>query len=86
MIVPYETFPAGTDATPLFKAVPGDTCQSPHLGYVLSGCVGIKRTGGDEVLRAGDAYHLEPGHIPVFEDDTGILEFNHMVEYQKTRG
>jgi hypothetical protein len=84
MIVSYETFPAGTDATPLFKGLPGDMCQSAHWGYVLRGCVRIKRTGGDEVLRAGDAYYLEPGHIPMFEEDTEILEFSPKVEYQKT--
>ncbi len=30
MIVSYETFPKGVDATPLFKGLPGDMCQSPH--------------------------------------------------------
>ena len=34
MIVSYETFPKGVDATPLFKGLPDDMCQSPHWGYL----------------------------------------------------
>lgn len=73
MIVSYETFPKGTDATPLFKGLPGDSCQSPHWGYIFKGRVRVKRPGGDEVLQAGDVYYLEPGHVPVFEEDTEVL-------------
>ena len=42
MIVSYETFPKGTDATPLFKGLPGDLCQAPHWGHILKGRVRIK--------------------------------------------
>ena len=44
----------------------------------------MKRAGGDEVLQAGDVYYLEPGHVPVFEEDTEVLEFSSKEEYQKT--
>ncbi len=84
MIVSYETFPRGTDATPLFRGLPGDMCQSPHWGYVISGRVRIRRPGGEDLLRAGDVYYLEPGHVPVFEEDTEILEFSPKREYQRT--
>jgi hypothetical protein len=84
MIVSYETFPKGVDATPLFKGLPGDMCQSPHWGYILKGRVRVNRSGGDEVLQAGDVYYLEPGHVPVFEEDSEILEFSPKAEYQKT--
>jgi hypothetical protein len=84
MIVSYETFPKGVDATPLFKGLPGDMCQSPHWGYILRGRMRVKRSDGDEVLQTGDVYYLEPGHVPVFEQDTEILEFSPKAEYQKT--
>jgi hypothetical protein len=85
MIVSYETFPAGIDATPLFKGLPDDMCQSPHWGYIVKGRVRIKHTAGeDEVLQTGDVYYLGPGHIPVFEEDTEILEFSPTADYQKT--
>jgi hypothetical protein len=84
MIVSYETFPKGVDATPLFKGLPDDMCQSPHWGYLLTGRVRIKRRDGDFVLKTGDVYYLEPGHVPVFEEDTEILEFSPKKEYQMT--
>ena len=84
MIVSYETFPKGVDATPLFKGLPGDSSQSPHWGYILKGLVRVKQPGGDELLRAGDVYHLAPGHVPVFEEDTEILEFSPATEYRVT--
>jgi hypothetical protein len=85
MIVSYETFPAGVDATPLFKGLPDDMCQSPHWGYLLKGRVRVKRAGGgEEVIEAGDVYYLEPGHIPVFEEDSEVLEFSSKAEYEET--
>ena len=84
MIVSYETFPKGVDATLLFKGLPGDMCQSPHWGYIFKGRVRVKCSSGDEVLHAGDVYYLEPGHVPVFEEDTEVLEFSSKAEYQKT--
>jgi hypothetical protein len=84
MIVSYESFPKGVDAAPLFKGLPGDMCQSSHWGYILNGRMRVKRPSGDEVLRAGDVYYLEPGHIPVFEEDTEILEFSPKAEYERT--
>jgi hypothetical protein len=80
----YESFPKGVDAAPLFKGLPGDMCQSSHWGYILKGRMRVKRASGDEVLRAGDVYYLEPGHVPVFEEDTEILEFSPKAEYERT--
>jgi hypothetical protein len=85
MIVSYETFPKGIDAAPLFKGLPGDMCQSPHWGYIFKGTVRVRLSSGDELLlRAGDVYYLEPGHVPVFEEDTEVLEFSSKAEYEKT--
>jgi hypothetical protein len=84
MIVSYETFPKGVDAAPLFEGLPEDSCQSPHWGYILKGLVRVTRPDGDELLRAGDVYHLAPGHVPVFEEDTEILEFSPATEYRET--
>jgi hypothetical protein len=84
MIVSYETFPKGVDATPLFKGLPGDMCQSPHWGYILKGRVRIRTVDGDVVLKTGEVYYLEPGHVPVYEEDTEVLEFSPRKEYQQT--
>ena len=67
--------PAGTDFGPLLKGLPGDLCQGPHWGYVLTGRLRIRYANGDEeVLRAGDFYHMPPGHTGVAEEDTEFLE------------
>ena len=84
MIVSYETFPRGIDATPLFKGLPEDMCQSPHWGYLLKGRMRVKRAGEDEIVQAGDVYYLEPGHVPVFEEPSEILEFSPKSAYQQT--
>lgn len=84
MIVSNERFPRGVDATPLFKGLPDDMCQSPHWGHVLRGRVRIKTSKGELVLTTGDVYYLEPGHVPVYEEDTEVLEFSPRKEYQAT--
>jgi hypothetical protein len=84
MIVSNETFPKGLDATPLFKGLPDDMCQSPHWGQILRGRVRIKTPRGEFVLKTGDVYYLEPGHVPVYEEDTEVLEFSPRNEYQMT--
>ena len=40
-----------------------DSCQTPHLGYVISGRLHVVHTDGTELdLGPGDAYRVEPGH------------------------
>jgi len=71
-------------ATPLFKGLPDDRCQSPHWGYVKRGQVTFRFADRDEVYVAGDAYYAPPGHIPVIEADTEVVEFSPTGEYAKT--
>lgn len=43
--------------------VGGDSCQTRHLGVVLSGKMHIVHTDGTEGdIGAGEAYAIEPGH------------------------
>ena len=84
MNVAIENFPAGLDTAPLFKGLPDDRCQCPHWGYMLRGRMRIRYPDREEVIEAGDAYYMEPGHLPLFEEDTEVIEFSSKVEYQKT--
>ena len=84
MNVALETLPGGTDTAPLFKGLPDDRCQCPHWGYVLKGRMRIRYPDREEVIEAGDAYYMEPGHLPLFEEDTEVIEFSPKGEYQKT--
>jgi hypothetical protein len=82
--VGFEHFRESADATPLFKGLPDDRCQSPHWGYVVRGRVTFRYADRDEVYETGDAYFAPPGHVPVIDAGTEIVEFSPTGEYQKT--
>ena len=82
--VGFEHFREDADATPLFKGLPDDRCQSPHWGYVLRGTVTFRYPDRDEVYATGDAYYAPPGHIPLITAGTEIVEFSPTAEYGRT--
>ena len=72
------------DATPVFRGLPDDRCQSPHWGYVFRGKLTFRYVDHDEVYEAGDAYYAPPGHVPVVEAGTEGVEFSTAAEYHQT--
>jgi len=75
--------PAGVDFTPLFKGLPGDLCQCPHWGYVLTGSIRLRYADGSEELSsAGDVYYWRGGHTGWTEDGVAFLEFSPTAEIQ----
>jgi hypothetical protein len=82
--VSFSTFYEGGDATPFFKGLPDDRCQSAHWGYIFKGKVTFRYPDHEEVYEAGDAYYAPPGHIPVVEAGTEGVEFSSAAEYQQT--
>ena len=82
--VGFETFREHADATPLFHGLPDDRCQSPHWGYVISGRVTFEYADRAEIYPAGTAYYAPPGHVPVIEAGTEIVEFSPTGEYERT--
>ena len=48
-----------TDIKPIAKT---ETCQVPHMGYMLSGSIAIAFGDKVEVIHAGETYSIEPGH------------------------
>jgi hypothetical protein len=83
-IVDFATFHEAGDATPLFKGLPEDRCQAAHWGYVFKGQITFKYADREEVYEAGDAYYAPPGHIPVVEAGTEVVEFSPALEYSQT--
>ena len=69
---------------PMFKGLPDDRCQCPHWGYLIKGRVRIKYRDHEEVINAGEVYYLPPGHTPVAEEDSEMVEFSPKSEYRKT--
>jgi hypothetical protein len=84
MNVALETLPGGTDTAPLFKGLPENRCQCPHWGYILKGRIRVLYPDREEVLEAGNAYYMEPGHLPFIEEDAEVVEFSPKGEYQET--
>ncbi len=82
--VAFETIAGGLDATEPFSVLPDGRCQCPHWGYVIKGRLRIKYADREETISAGEAYYMEPGHIPVIEEDAELIEFSPLGEYQKT--
>jgi hypothetical protein len=73
--VAFERFKAGADTRPLFRDLPGGACQAEHWGYLTKGRFRVFTAAGEEVVRAGDAYHLPPGHNILIEEDSELVEF-----------
>jgi hypothetical protein len=82
--VVFVTLKAGTDATPLLKGLPGDKCQCPHWGYMLTGAIHVRYTNGEEeVCRAGEVFYWPAGHTVWVEEDTSFIEFSPSKELKK---
>ena len=82
--VEFTSFREDADATPFFKGLPDDRCQSPHWGYVLTGELTFSYADREETYTAGDAYYGSPGHIPRVRAGTEIVEFSPTAEYRRT--
>jgi hypothetical protein len=71
----FVSFRQEIDGAPLLKGMPDDKCQCPHWGYVLKGRVTYRFADRDEVCEAGDAFYLPPGHVPMADAGTEIVQF-----------
>ena len=84
LVVSFETVPAGTDSAPLFKGLPGESCRCPHWGYMLKGKMIVRYDDGEETITAGQAYYMPPGHVPLFVEETEVVEFSPRKEKEAT--
>ena len=68
-----------------FRGLPGDRCQCDHWGYLIAGSFRVTyRDADDEVVQAGEAYHLRPGHFVQTLEPTELIEFSPVHEHDKT--
>jgi hypothetical protein len=82
--VGHETYETAFDIGSLLQGLPDDLCQCPHWGFVIRGRMRVRYPDREETLEAGDVYYLPPGHAPVMEAGTEILEFSPQEPYQQT--
>src|SRR3984885_12664921 len=74
--VNFVSFGVDIDGTPLVRGLPGDRCPCPHWGYVLKGRLTYRFADHEEVFVAGDAFYLPPGHVPVAEAGSELVQFS----------
>jgi hypothetical protein len=72
----FVSFRQDVDGTALLKGLPDDRCPCPHWGYVLKGRLTYRFADHDEVFEAGDAFYLPPGHIPLADAGSEIVQFS----------
>jgi Cupin domain len=66
--------------------VGGDSCQTEHIGYVVSGQLHVTHEDGSEAnVKAGDVYRIAPGHdAEVVGDEAAVfVEFQGAANYAK---
>ena len=64
------------DLAPMLASLPGRKCPCPHWGYMISGRIVVSYGDRDEVVEAGDAFYLPPGHTPRAEAGAEFVQFS----------
>ena len=80
----FDEATAAADPAPLFEGLPDNRCQCEHFGYVLEGELVIRYADSEEVIAAGAAYYLPPGHLPLIRSNARTLEFTKTADLNKT--
>jgi hypothetical protein len=86
MRIAFESMPAAfpPDESP-FKGLPGDRCQCDHWGYLFKGSFRVAYDDApDEIVRAGEAYHLRPGHFVQTLEPVELIEISPVAEHDRT--
>ena len=84
--IAFESMPAHfpPDESP-FKGLPDDRCQCDHWGYLFSGSFNVTYLdGSDEIVHAGQTYHLRPGHFVQTLEPVELIEFSPVEEHDRT--
>ena len=76
MSIAWVKLDAGADFRPALKGLPGDMCQCPHWGYMVSGQLRMHTPDGEQTYRAGEAFYWAPGHGPEAITDCEYIDFS----------
>jgi len=84
MHVEYDVFKKRFDVTPFLKGLPNDRDPTPHWGVLLKGQMRIVYDGKEEIVNAGEAYYMPPGHTAIVEAGSEGWEFSPNDKMQET--
>jgi hypothetical protein len=78
----YFTLAAGTDASPLLKGLPHDSCAAPHWGFMVAGEVVVTYDDGkSETCKKDDLFFWPAGHTVRVVRDAEIVLFSPQKEH-----
>ena len=69
---------------PMLAGLPGGHCMCPHWGYLFRGRMIVHYDDHDEVIEAGHAFYMPPGHVPDADADTEFVLFSPTEQLQAT--
>lgn len=72
----FVTISEAMDLAPMLASLPGGHCSCPHWGYMLAGRMVVSYGGLDEVIEAGDAFYMPPGHTPKADAGAAFVQFS----------
>ena len=82
--VNFVTIKETHSMAPMLASLPGGQCACPHWGYVFAGHMVVHYGDHDEVIEAGDAFYLAPGHVPEIDAGTEFVLFSPAEELKAT--
>ena len=69
---------------PMLATLPGGHCTCPHWGYLFRGRMVVHYGDHDDVIEAGQAFYMTPGHVPEADGGTEFVMFSPTDELRAT--
>ena len=83
--VDFVTIHQTHDLVQALSGLPGGQCHCPHWGYVFKGQITITYGDREEVVGAGEAFYMTPGHVPAAIAGTQLIQFSPTDELRTTQ-
>jgi hypothetical protein len=84
MVCARHLIPAGFDSAPFYRGLPDDMCPCEHWCYLVSGKLRYRfAAGGTLAVEAGDAFHLQAGHLADVLEDAELIELTRREDYRR---
>lgn len=74
--VSFVTIREAQDLAPMLAPLPDGRCACPHWGHLLRGRMVVHYADHDDVIEAGDAFYMPPGHVPEADAGTEFIQFS----------
>jgi hypothetical protein len=82
--ISFVTIKETHDLAPILASLPGGHCSCPHWGYLFKGRMVVAYGDEKEVIEAGDAFYMSPGHAPMAEAGSEFVMFSPAEELRAT--